>query len=89
MRGKLIKYDRRILNAFLRTSPASSSQVMHFSEFLSGHKEHDEIASTLGTYMLGVSIMDDLQNNACKLEELGEQLFPRTWSAEHLKIHYN
>ncbi|KOM48050.1 hypothetical protein LR48_Vigan07g175400 [Vigna angularis] len=46
MRGKLIKYDRRILNAFLQISPTSSSQVTHFSEFLSGHKKHDEIACT-------------------------------------------
>ena len=59
VRGKLIKYDRKTINTFLRMASAHAGQVTPFSEFLSAHKDHDEIASVLctsgHTYVLGVN----------------------------------
>jgi len=59
VRGKLIKYDRKIINTFLRTASPPAGHVTPFSEFSSAHKDHDAIASALctpgHTYMLGVN----------------------------------
>ncbi|QCD93941.1 hypothetical protein DEO72_LG5g2018 [Vigna unguiculata] len=59
VRGKTIKYDRRTLNTFLRTTCAPPGQDTPYSAFMSCQKDFDEIASVLcllgHTFVLGVN----------------------------------